>query len=74
MEFRCGLLKPGQEYAVEAAEGVAIIEIFEGESEGQSKGAVTPRVIWLIHDRAGVAAGREPKPLLIVCQIGMRGC
>jgi hypothetical protein len=63
VEFRRGLPELRQKNAVEAGEGVAVVEIPERESKGQSKGAVTPRVILLIHDMAGVAAGQGPRPL-----------
>lgn len=72
VEFRGGLLELDQEDAIEAGQAVAIVEIAEGEPVGQSKGAVTPRVIWLIHGKAGIAARREPGPLLLVCQMAMR--
>ena len=63
MEFRRGLLELCQENAVETGEGITVVEVLKRESEGQTKGAVTPRVILLVHDMAGVAAGRGPKPL-----------
>lgn len=66
MEFRRGLLELCEKNVVEAGEGVALVEVLKRESKGQSKGAVTPRVILLIHDMAGVAARRGPKPLSLV--------
>jgi hypothetical protein len=63
VELRRGLPELRQKNAVETGEGVVIVEIPERESKGQSKGAVTPRIILFIHDMAGVAAGRGPKPL-----------
>ena len=66
VELRRGLLELREKNAVEAGEGASIVEILKRKSEGQTKGAVTPRVILLVHDMAGVAAGRGPKPLSLV--------
>jgi len=59
-----------QEDGIQPGEGVPVVEVLKRESEGQRKGAVTPRVSLLIHDwlipDTGCGPWRRPRPLYLV--------